>query len=320
VLISISAIRTTKALRVDFVRHTLKQNIAYFDSADSGSITAQVTTNSNNVNSGISEKLTLFIQGISTFVVAFIVAFAVQWKLTLITIAIVPAIIIVIGVTVGIDEKYEAEILSIYGKAGQLVEEVFSTMRTVHSFWLEDLLSHKVDAMFRDAMSVGMKKSPNYAIMFSTEFFCIYSGYALAFWQGIRMYASGEIAQPGSVFTVILAVVVAATAMTTIAPQIITIAKAASAAGELFKVIDRESEIDSLSDTGSTPSECVGQIQIENVDFVYPTRQDVSVLKNFSLSVPANTTTAIVGASGSGKSTCIGLIGKFTSVCWTMRV
>ncbi|KAF1954349.1 multidrug resistance protein 1, partial [Byssothecium circinans] len=310
-LVSIAAIRTTKALRVDFIRHTLRQNIAYFDSAESGSVTAQATTNTNHVNSGIAEKLTLTIQAISTFVTAFIIAFAVQWKLTLITICIVPSILIVSAICIGFDQKLETNMISIYAKAGQLAEEVFSTMRTVHSFWLESLLSRKYDGILVDAMKVGKKKSPVYAVLFSTEFFCIYSGYGLAFWRGIRMYASGEISQSGQVFTVILAVVVAATAMTTIAPQIITLTKAASAAEELFKTIDRKSEIDPLNDAGTTPAKCIGEIQINNVDFAYPTRLDVPVLKGFSLSVPANKTTAIVGASGSGKSTCIGLIERW---------
>jgi ATP-binding cassette subfamily B (MDR/TAP) protein 1 len=282
VLISIAAIRTTKALRVDFVRATLRQNVAYFDSAESGSVTSQVTTSSNNVNSGISEKLTLTIQGLSTFVTAFVIAFAVQWKLTLITISIIPTIIIAVAVCLGFMTKWENEMLDIYGQAGKLAEEVFSTMRTVQA----------------------------YAVLFSTEFFCIYSAYGLAFWRGIRMYVSGEINQPGQVFTVILAVIVAATAMSTIAPQIIVLGKGASAAAQLFRVIDRESEIDSLSEEGDVPEKCTGRVEIESISFAYPTRPDVQVLNNFSISVPANTTTALVGASGSGKSTIVGLMGK----------
>lgn len=309
VLISIAAIRTTKALRVDFVKHALRQNIAYFDSAETGSVTSNVTTSANNVNSGISEKLTLTVQGLSTFVTAFIVAFAVQWKLTLITISIVPTIVVVVGVCLGIMTKWENQMLDIYGQAGNLAEEVFSTMRTVHAFWLNPLLSRKFDKLLVDAEVIGMKNSPVWAILFSTEFFCIYSGYGLAFWRGIRMYASGEITQPGQVFTVILAVIVAATAMSTIAPQVITLGKGASAAAELFKVIDRISEIDSLSDKGQTPDCCIGRVELESIQFAYPTRPNVSVLNKFSLSVPANTTTALVGASGSGKSTIVGLMG-----------
>ncbi|KAL1608579.1 hypothetical protein SLS60_003523 [Paraconiothyrium brasiliense] len=311
VLISIAAIRTTKAIRVDFVKATLRQNIAYFDSAEAGSVTSQLTASSNNVNSGISEKLTLTIQGLSTFATAFIIAFAVQWKLTLITISIIPTIVVVVGICLSFMTKWENDMLDIYGQAGKLAEEVFSTMRTVHAFWLNPLLSRKFDKYLLDAQAIGMKNSPVYAILFSTEFFCIYSAYGLAFWQGIRMYSSGEIAQPGQVFTVVLAVIVAATAMSTIAPQIIALGKGAAAAAELFRVIDRVSEIDSLSEEGHIPAKCAGRVEIKGIHFAYPTRPDVQVLNDFSLSVPENTTTALVGASGSGKSTIVGLLGTF---------
>ncbi|KAF1976608.1 multidrug resistance protein-like protein 1 [Bimuria novae-zelandiae CBS 107.79] len=310
VLISIAAIRTTKALRIDFVKHTLSQNIAYFDS-EAGSVSSQITTSSNNVSSSISEKLSLTIQGVSTFVTAFIIAFAVQWKLTLITISIVPTIIIAVSACLGFVTKWEDQMLDIYGQAGKLAEEVFSTMRTVHGFWLNPLLSRKFDELLIDARAIGMKNSPVYAVLFSTEFFCIYSAYGLAFWRGIRMYASGEISQPGQVFTVILAVIVAATAMSTIAPQIITLGKGASAAATLFQVIDRPSEIDSLSNDGHIPEKCIGRVEIDGIHFTYPTRPDVAVLNNFSLTIPANSTTALVGASGSGKSTIVGLLERW---------
>lgn len=76
-LVSIAAIRTTKALRVDFVKSTLRQEVAFFDSPAS-SVPGQITTNGNLINQGISEKFGLTITGMSTFVTAFIVAFAVQ--------------------------------------------------------------------------------------------------------------------------------------------------------------------------------------------------------------------------------------------------
>ena len=186
-------------MRIDFIKHILRQNIAYFDSDLAASVTTQATTNGNNVNNGISEKLTLTIQGVSTFVSAFVIAFAVQWKLTLITISVVPTIVVVVGICIGIDTKNEGQLLAIYSKAGLLAEEVFSTVRTVHAFWLNPLLSRKYDASLDKAMTVGLKKSPCYAVLFSTEFFCVYSGYGLAFWQGIRMYFSGEIRESGDV-------------------------------------------------------------------------------------------------------------------------
>lgn len=108
-----------------------------------------------------------------------------------------------------------------------------------------------------------------------------------------------------------MAVVVAATAMTSIAPQILTLTKASSAAEEMFRIIDRKSEIDPLSETGEIPSECTGHVEIEDVQFAYPARPDIQVLKGVTLSVPANTTCAIVGPSGSGKSTIVGLLERW---------
>jgi ATP-binding cassette subfamily B (MDR/TAP) protein 1 len=89
----------------------------------------------------------------------------------------------------------------------------------------------------------------------------------------------------------------------------ITLVKASSSAEELFKTIDRQSEIDPLSDKGEAPADCTGVIELTNVSFAYPTRLDTPVINRLTLSVPANKTTAIVGASGSGKSTIIGLLG-----------
>jgi ATP-binding cassette subfamily B (MDR/TAP) protein 1 len=98
--ITISATRITKALRIDVLEHTLRQEIAYFDNTNTGSVSVKVTTSANLVSHGIGEKLGVAISALATFVSAFIVALAVQWKLALITIAIIPLLVIVTGVTV----------------------------------------------------------------------------------------------------------------------------------------------------------------------------------------------------------------------------
>lgn len=99
--------------------------------------------------------------------------------------------------------------------------------------------------------------------------------------------------------------------MTQVAPQILAFTKASSSAEEIFKTIDRKSEIDPLNEEGKIPSQCTGEIQIEGISFAYPARPDITVLKDLKLSVPANKTTALVGASGSGKSTIIGLLERW---------
>ena len=202
--ISISAIRTTKTLRTKFLEATLRQNIGFFDRKDAGSIATQVTTNGNLVNIGISEKLGLLIQGTATFVAAFAVAFAVQWKLTFIVVCIVPLIIIVTAICIGFDSQYEASILSIYSQAGSMAQEVFQSVKTVQAFWAKPRFARKYEKFLADAKKEGAKKSPVYGVLFSTEFFCVFSGFGLAFWQGVRRYASGEISNAGDVVTYVV--------------------------------------------------------------------------------------------------------------------
>lgn len=114
-----------------------------------------------------------------------------------------------------------------------------------------------------------------------------------------------------NLFSVIFAILVAAQALTQIAPQTIAISKATAAAQDLFAVIDRKSAVDSLSDSGTTIDNFQGDIKLRNVHFAYPSRANVPVLQGLNLDIPANKTTALVGASGSGKSTIFGLLERW---------
>lgn len=308
---TVSATRITRTIRRRYLRATLSQDVAFFDRGTHGSVSSQIVTNGNMIQQGIGEKLGLTIQSTSAFVASFIVAFVTNAKLTGITVCIVPAILIVIGITAGIDAGYETSMLALYAQAGSFAEDVVSSIRTVHAFWARPKLVAKYDDYLDQAHKIGDKKSVIYMFLFSTEFFMIYCGFALAFWQGLRMYNSGELANPGTIITVIFSVVVAATSLTQLAPNFITFTSAVSAAATLFKAIDRESEIDPLSEEGVRPETIEGHIQLSAVDFTYPTRPNAPVLQDFTLDVPHGKVTALVGASGSGKSTIVALLERW---------
>ncbi|KAL1873128.1 hypothetical protein VTK73DRAFT_1089 [Phialemonium thermophilum] len=310
-IVSINSIRLTSVLRRDFLKHVLRQEIGYFDSSEPGSVSSTLNAGGNLVSQGISEKFGLTVQAVTTFLSAFVVAFAVQWKLTLITLCVVPLILIVITVCVTIDSGIEKKLVTTWAEGERLAEDVFASIRNVHAFWAYPKFCLQFDGIADQARKIGKKKPPLYAIMFCIQFFSIYAGYGLAFWQGIRMYHNGQISEPGDVVTVILAVILAAQGLTQIAPQVMVVAKASGAAADLFRTIDRASEIDALSTEGSVPALCRGEITFEHVDFSYPSRPTVSVLKGFDLSILANKTTAIVGPSGSGKSTIVALLERW---------
>ena len=157
----------------------------------------------------------------------------------------------------------------------------------------------------------GNKKSLIYGVIFSIQTFLVMSGTALAFWEGFRLFQSGEIDSVGPVFTVVLSVTLGATSVLLIMPQFQSITNASSAAAELFSIIDKSSLLDPLSSDGIQPTSCTGEIVIRDLRFAYPMRPTAQVLQDLSLSIPAGKTTALVGPSGCGKSTLVGLLERW---------
>lgn len=310
-LLTYAAYRTIRNIRSAYLRAALGQEVAFFDFGTGGSIATQATSNGRLIQGGIAEKLGLTFQGLSAFVTAFIVAFVVQWKLTLICLCIAPATIIVMAVVAGIEAGHETRILEIYAQANSFAEGVLASARTVQAFEMRKRLVDKFDTYLVEAHEVGKKISPLFGIMFSAEYTIIYLGFGLAFWQGIDMLSRGKIESPGAIFTVLLSVVIAAINLTSLAPYAIDFSRAATAAAKLFNLIDRKSDIDPFMDVGDKPTETIGDVELENITFAYPTRPGVPVLEDFSLKVPAGKVTALVGQSGSGKSTIVGLIERW---------
>ncbi|KAH7275753.1 P-loop containing nucleoside triphosphate hydrolase protein [Fusarium solani] len=311
-LLTYAAHCITRNIRREYLAAALRQEVAFFDLGTGGSVATQATSNGRLIHGGISEKLGLTFQGLSAFVTAFIIAFVVQWKLTLICLCIAPATLLVNGAAAGIMAGYETQILTIHAQANSFAEGILSSVRTIHAFGMRGPLVSKFDQYLADAHVVGKKISPLFGLLLSTEYCIIYLGYGLAFWQGVRMLARGEIDEPGDIFTVLLSVIIAATNLTMLAPYSIDFTRAATAAAKLFVLIDRNSRIDPLASTGEQPSESIiGEVELNNITFSYPTRPGVTVLDDFSLKIPAGKVTALVGPSGSGKSTIIGLLERW---------
>lgn len=89
------------------------------------------------------------------------------------------------------------------------------------------------------------------------------------------------------------------------------ITHACGAAAKLYDTIDRVPTIDSSDEGGLKPENVDGEISLEHIVFNYPSRPDVPIVKDLSITFPAGKTIALVGASGSGKSTVISLVERF---------
>ncbi|KAK2877091.1 multidrug-resistance transporter mdr5 [Arthroderma sp. PD_2] len=311
VCFNITAIRSVRKLRLAYVNAILRQEMAYFDTYTAGSVATRISNNANLIQTGMAEKVGTCFQGLAMLVAAFVVAFTQNWRLTLPVATTIPTAVTLVGITVVLDAKLEAKILDIYSKAGGLVEETLGSIRVVVAFGAGEKLRKKYDNHLDAAKGFGVKKGPILGVQYSSEFFIMFCAYALAFWYGIKLLLEGKIGSGGDILTVLFSVVIGTSSLTMIAPTLGEFTKAGAAANDVLNMIERTPEIDSMGTEGLKPDAVNGDFEISNVLFSYPARPTVQVLNGVDMKIPAHKVTALVGASGSGKSTIIGLLERW---------
>lgn len=300
----------TQKIREQYLAAILRQNIAFFDKLGAGEITTRITADTNLVQDGISEKIALTLTALATFVTAFVIGFIKSWKLTLILSSTVFAIVATMGGGSSFIIKFNKQSLESYAVGGTVVEEVISSIRNATAFNTQDKLARQYDKHLTEAEKWGLKLKVALAAMIAAMMAIIYLNYGLSFWMGSRYIVSGEI-DLSSVLTIMLAIMIGAFSLGNVAPNAQAFTTSVAAAGKIFNTIDRVSPLDPSSEQGRTLDHVEGTVELRNIKHIYPSRAEVVVMKDVNLLVPAGKTTALVGASGSGKSTVVGLVERF---------
>ncbi|KAK5993811.1 ABC multidrug transporter atrD [Cladobotryum mycophilum] len=300
----------TSKIRERYFESCLRQNIGFFDHVGAGEITTRITSDTNLIQDGISEKVALTFTAISTFVAAFIVGFITNWKLTLILFSAVIAVIVTASLSSKLMLKHGKASLEAYALGGNLADEVFSSIRTVVVCGAQERLANQYDKHLGNAERHGLYLQSYSGGMLASVKLIILLSYALAFWQGSKYLINNELPL-SKVLIVFLSIMTGAFNLGNVMPHVQAFTTAVAAASRIFNTIDRVSPIDPTDDCGATLSQVKGNICLKNIKHVYPSRPDVVAVEDMTLEISAGKTTALVGASGSGKSTVIGLIQRF---------
>ncbi|KAE9466528.1 hypothetical protein C3L33_01557, partial [Rhododendron williamsianum] len=134
--------------------------------------------------------------------------------------------------------------------------------------------------------------------------------WALDFWYGGKLITKGYIASK-ALFETFMILVSTGRVIADAGTMTNDLAKGSDAVGSVFAVLDRFTCIEPDDLEGYKPDKITGHVELCDVQFAYPARPDVMVFNCFSINIEAGRATALVGQSGSGKSTIIGLIERF---------
>uniref|UniRef100_A0A8C5B0G5 ATP-binding cassette, sub-family B (MDR/TAP), member 4 n=1 Tax=Gadus morhua TaxID=8049 RepID=A0A8C5B0G5_GADMO len=307
---TLAAGRQAKRLRTLFFHRIMRQDIGWFDVNETGELNTRLIDDVFKIQEGIGDKMGTLIQSFTTFFASFIIGFVNGWKLTLVILSISP----LLGVS-AVLTSFTSKEQSAYAKAGAVAEEVLSAIRTVFAFNGQDKEISRYSKNLEDAKRMGIKKAVSTNIAMGFTFLIIYLSYALAFWYGSTLVLSEEYTIGTVFFTLLIGVfftvLIGAFSLGQTTPNFQAFASARGAAHKVYNIIDNTPSIDSYSESGLRPDSIRGDIEFRNIHFNYPSRSDVKVLNNLSLSVKTGQTIALVGSSGCGKSTTIQLLQRF---------
>ncbi|KAL0215661.1 hypothetical protein P9112_007845 [Eukaryota sp. TZLM1-RC] len=294
-------------LRHKFFSSMMNQPLAFFDENSPVELVAQMAEQGNTMLEGLVDKIPMVLSFGVQFVFGMAVAFYNSWQVTLGLLAITPLMIISSIIEYKLMYSASKKESGIKKETNALSQQSFSAIRTIKAFSGESLIIRKFSEFAKKPFKAGVKRSRVESRMMSSMYALMFLTYAVALYiSGI--YVARGVVGPGEVLSAFFSVMFAIMGISLSSAQLPDIVKAKGAAQSFMERVNQEG--DYLNESGII-KELKGHLKIENVTFRYPTRQDVTVLKNFSLEIEPNTTVAFVGTSGGGKSTIINLLQKF---------
>ncbi|KAJ3360668.1 GTPase-activating protein [Kappamyces sp. JEL0680] len=306
------ALATSHRVREEYLKAVLRQDIGWFDSIGAGEVAVRITSDTLLIQDSIGEKLPIAAAQFATFVSGFVIAFYKSWQLTLVLLCVVPFVGVTGGIMNVIGGRFQTRIQAMYATSGNIAEEAIAASRTVTAFNAQKKVSSLYNVSLAGARAEGIKKFFITGVGLGCFTLFLYCSYSLSFWYGGKLLNDGVIST-GTVVNVFFAVLIGAFSLAGIAPDLQAFAFGIGAGTKIYATIDRVPKIDPYSESGTTiPREAVkGRIELKDVEFTYPARPDVPILKKLSLTVEPGQTVALVGQSGSGKSTIVQLVERF---------
>ncbi|VDN83771.1 unnamed protein product [Brugia pahangi] len=301
-------------LRNKMFRKILRHGAAYFDEEANtpGRLVHKLMSDTATLNRTLGDKLDLLLPAVICSTVSVTIALLINWKLALICGFQFPAFFIFRLVELRETSKRQRQMAEQEKKAANLATAVLSNMSTIKAYTLQEHFNSIFYETLKPLQKTMKRQSCISSFVFACQFSFTYILIAITLHFGKVMMLSNEIT-PFNYLRVVLLTQFGANFISQLIASVNDISKARVASGNILNVI-KETAVDmnNLSDEGLRPK-TTARLMLKNVEFRYPSRPLYPVLRNLTLKVRPGDSIAIVGPSGSGKSSILALFQRMYS-------
>ncbi len=307
-LFTYSGERTVRAIKAQLFQSLLRQEVGFFDSQMTGDLLSRLTTDASVLQNALSVNISMLLRNLASTIGGLVLMVITAPKLTLVLLAALPPAAVVVARFGGQIRGTSRQVQEALGVASAVADETLTNIRTVRSFAAEQTENQRFSLALDHALELARGRIRKIGKFMGLISLWGLTAIAAVLWYGARQVVVGELTI-GTMSAYILYTVTVAVSAGTLGSLWTDFMSAAGAAGRIFQILDRVPSLP--NEDGQTLTQVDGDIQFKHVSFAYPTRSDVPVLQDIDLDIRPGKVVALVGASGSGKSTIAGLLQRF---------
>ncbi len=299
-----------KDIRVKLFDHILNFKMKYYDKSSVGILITRTVTDMERIADIFGQGLFMILSDILKMLIVGIVMILMNWELSIIVFFTLPIILIATKIFQKYMKMAFDEVRTEVANLNSFVQERVTGMKVLQLFAREEIEYLKFKEINERHKKAWLKTVWYNSIFFPVAEILSSLTLGVVVWYGGMNNILDETTSLGELTAFIMMIPMMFRPLNQIANKFNTLLMGMVAAERVFKVLDTDSNID---ESGSKiANNLKGEIQFRNIDFSYNKSQEV--LKNISFDLKAGTTTAIVGATGAGKSTIINLINRFYEI------
>eukprot|EP00026_Physarum_polycephalum_P004136 Phypoly_transcript_04153.p1 GENE.Phypoly_transcript_04153~~Phypoly_transcript_04153.p1 ORF type:complete len:700 (+),score=103.93 Phypoly_transcript_04153:77-2176(+) len=311
-LVSFAAERMVSRLKNRLFAIVLAQDVEFFDKFSTGDLLSRLTADPESIRSAFKHTVTMGVRSVGQIIGGVAQLYIISKDLTLLMLVIVPAVVGIGTIYTRFLKSVSLKARNAAAQASFVATEVISNVRTVKAFTGESFEKKRFSEKVKDSLYLSERMGVFLGVLQGLSTIALQGIGLFVYWYGGMQVAQGTLTA-GALTSFMLHTSFLQSSLQHLSMLMGQVVGAFGSASRIIEIAEISPKIGrkrSLSQNIKLPN-VKGVIELRNVNFSYPSRENHQVLSNFSLTLQPGKVLALAGPSGSGKSTISTLLQRF---------